>query len=163
MAETLPTWMKKFPPNYQIREIPGVRGFIQEESMDLYEGKDMGQMVGYEILPFFFYLSQYRDDDKGQMSDEEKAELTSKVKAWLKKNDITEGGGFGLVGFGSRGEAEEKGGYAISDNIYWTYLPVSPSLHETWIDYWGGQYPPDNLPTLNWNWKQMQYLIRKVI
>ena len=158
MAKSLPNWMKKFPPNYQISEIPGVRGFIQEESMDLYEGKDMG-MVGDEILPFFFYLSQYRDDDKGLMSDEEEAELTSKVKAWLKKNDIT-----GLVGFGSREVAEEEGGYAISDNVYWTYLPISPSLHETWIDYWGGQYLPDNLhPTLNWNWKQMQYLIRMVV
>ena len=45
MAESLPNWMKKFPPNYQISEIPGVRGFIQEEAMELCEGAGWGQMV----------------------------------------------------------------------------------------------------------------------
>jgi len=149
MAKSLPNWMKKFPPNYQIREIPGVRGVIHEEA---YNEEEFS-----EELTLFFYLLKYRDDTVVdgklvQMSHEEEAELKNKVDAWIKKNDV---GSHEDVNWSSVG---------FSDTNYFAYLRCPAPIHETRIDYWGGQYPPDNLhTTLNWNWKQMQYLIRMVI
>jgi len=113
--DSLPNWMRKFPPNYEIRDIPGVEGYIQEEAMGISQRDD---------LPFFFYLSKY-PSEKPSMSGDEELELIMKVQAWLKKNNIT---GLRLV----RGDDD----YDISANNYWAYLPISSSTHKTWIDYW---------------------------
>jgi len=115
--DLLPNWMKKFPPNYEILEIPGVEGEI---NLEAYEEDSYGK----DILPFYFYQIEYRSerlDESGKflrMGDDEKAELIRKVEAWFKKHDI-------VTGNTPLGKNDE------SDNYYWAYTNCPDSIMQT--------------------------------
>lgn len=120
--DLLPEWMKKFPPNYSIR-LPGVGGWIQQESYEDYPDR--------EELPFFFYVQRTADlgDISLPITDEEELMLIEQASAWLQTNDI-----FQYCIHSGDNNRREK--YSIDDNVYWTYLPLTPALHKIWLNYW---------------------------
>ncbi|MCP4124069.1 MAG: hypothetical protein GY751_20185 [Bacteroidetes bacterium] len=121
--DLLPEWMKKFPPNYRIT-LPGVGGYIQEE---VYEE------VYRQELPFFFHVQRTADlgDISLPITDGEELWLTEQASAWLQTNDIWP------YCSNRGGPNAEK--YSVDDNVYWTYLPLTPTLHKIWLNYWENQ------------------------
>jgi hypothetical protein len=117
----LPEWMKKFPPNYQIN-LSGVGGFIQEEAYEDWPDR--------QELPFFFYVQRTADlgDVLAAITDEEESMLIEQASAWLQTNDI-------LQYCSNRGGPNSEK-YSVDDNVYWTYLPMTPEAHKMWVDYW---------------------------
>ena len=117
----LPQWMKKYPPNYRIKEIPEVNGWIQS---DIYGESE------HNMLPFYFYLSKYSDDpfdaDLTPNTQAEQDMLVDRVDAWFKMNGIE--GMVSLGGHVGRGD--------LDDNVYWTYLPLDYTLYASWERYW---------------------------
>jgi len=120
--DLLPPWMKKFPPNYSIK-LSGVEGRIHDE---LYEDYPED-----EELPFYFYVQRTADlgDISRPITDEEESMLIEQASAWLQTNDI-------LQYCSNRGGGPNSEKYGIDDNVYWTYLPVSSTIYETWKNYW---------------------------
>ena len=122
--DLLPEWMKKFPPNYEIK-LPGVGGYIQEEVY--------GDFDDRQELPFFFYVQ--RTADLGSVglpiTDEEESMLIEQASAWLQTNDILQ---YCTI---RNPRSQEK--YSVDDNVYWTYLPLTPALHKIWLNYWKNQ------------------------
>lgn len=117
----LPEWMKKFPPNYRIN-LSGVGGFIQEEAYEDWPDR--------QELPFFFYVQRTADlgDVLAAITDEEESMLIEQASAWLQTNDI-------LQYCSNRGGPNSEK-YSVDDNVYWTYLPMTPEAHKMWVDYW---------------------------
>ena len=117
----LPEWMKKFPPNYQIN-LSGVGGVIQEEAYEDWPDR--------QELPFFFYVQRTADlgDVLAAITDEEESMLIEQASAWLQTNDI-------LQYCSNRGGPNSEK-YSVDDNVYWTYLPMTPEAHKMWLDYW---------------------------
>ena len=126
--DLLPEWMKKFPPNYRIR-LPGVGGFIQEEVLDR-QVDGYGDFDYQHELPFYFYVQRTADlGDIGlPINDEEELMLIEEASAWLQTNDILQ---YCTIRNPRR---QEK--YDVDDNVYWTYLPMTPEIHEIWLNYW---------------------------
>jgi|GEM_PF-5107173 hypothetical protein len=117
----LPEWMKKFPPNYRIN-LSGVGGFIQEEAYEDWPDR--------QELPFFFHVQRTADlgDISLPITDEEESMLIEQASAWLQTNDI-------LQYCSNRGGPNSEK-YSVDDNVYWTYLPMTPEAHKMWVDYW---------------------------
>jgi len=120
----LPEWMKKFPPNYRIN-LSGVGGFIQEEAYEDWPDR--------QELPFFFYVQRTADlgDVLAAITDEEESMLIEQASAWLQTNDILQ-----YCSYPSSHNSEK---YSVDDNVYWTYLPMTPEAHKMWLDYWENQ------------------------
>ncbi len=119
--DLLPEWMKRFPPNYRIK-LPGVGGWIQEEAYEDWPDR--------QELPFFFYVQ--RTADLGNIdlpiTDEEESMLIEEASAWLQTNDILQ--------YCTIRSPRRREKYSVDDNVYWTYLPMTPEIHKIWLNYW---------------------------
>lgn len=138
--DLLPEWMKNFPPNYEIK-LPGVGGYIQEEAYEDWPDR--------QSLPFFFYVQRTADlgDIDIPITDEEEFMLIEEAIAWLQTNDIWPYCSYrGVPNY-------EK--YSVDDNVFWTYLPLTPSLHKIWLNYWENH---DHGFIINYNQKTPQVL-----
>ncbi len=122
--DLLPEWMKKFPPDYSIK-LSGVGGQIHDEFYEDYpeEGE----------LPFYFYVQRSADlgDISRTITDGEESMLIEQASAWLQTNDI-------LQYCSNRGGPNSEK-YAIDENVYWAYLPMTTEIHKIWLDYWENQ------------------------
>ena len=84
-------------------------------------------------LPFFFFVQRTADlgDVSLPITDEEESMLIEQASAWLQTNDI-------LQYCSNRGGPNSEK-YAVDDNVYWAYLPMTTEIHKIWLDYWGNQ------------------------